>query len=315
MLHDDVTADVRLSRRELLRAGVAAGAAAVCGVAPAPAVRAAPARALFAGIGITAALSRAAEIAAAGGDYIVPPVADFLMPDAPEADFDRQREIAEAAPLPVLGCNSFLRHPRLRCTGPDADHAAVLAFAEIAFRRLAKAGGRFIGFGSNTSRRIPGDWPKARADEQFVALLREMAPVAARHGITVSVEQLRTSECNYLNRLAEVTAIVSTVDHPNIRVLADLFHMAVMGDTPDDLAAAMPWVGLVELAEKERRTPPGVAGDDFRPYFAALDRGGYSGHITIEANGTPEQLSGAFATVARQAADVAGRSARSPGGR
>ena len=296
--------DMHLNRRDFVRrAAVTLGGAAAAATFDWRLV--AQRRALFAGIGITAALDRATELRAAGADYIVPPVADFLMPDRSEAEFAVQRERAAEAPLPVLGCNSFLRDPRLRSTGPDADHAAVLSFAETAFRRLAAAGGRFIGFGSNTSRRIPGDWPKARADEQFVALLRQMGPPAARHGITVAVEQLRTAECNYLNRLAEVVAVVAAADHPNIRVLADLYHMAVMGDTPADLETAMPWVGLVEIAERERRTPPGVAGDDFRPYFTVLARGGYAGRITIEANGTPDQLTLAFATVARQAADVA----------
>lgn len=259
----------------------------------------------FAGFGITAPLSRAAEMKAAGADYIVPPVADFLMPDSPESDFDQQRALAAASPLPVLGCNVFLRHPRLRCTGPDADHAAVLAFAETAFRRLASVGGQFIGFGSNTSRQIPPDWPRARADEQFIALLRAMGPLAAQHGIVVFVEQQRTAECNYLNRLDEVLHVVRAADHPHIRVLADFYHMAVMGDTPADLARATPFVGLVELAEKQNRTLPGVAGDDFRPYFAALARGGYTGHIGIEADGTPDQLRAAFSTLAQQAADAA----------
>jgi len=242
---------------------------------------------------------------AAGADYLVPTVADFLMPDSPESDFAAQRTLSAASPLPVLGCNSFLRHPRLRCTGPDANHATVLAFSEIAFRRLASVGGKFIGFGSNTARQIPPGWPRARADEQFIALLRAMGPLAARHGITVSVEQQRTIECNYLNHLDEVVHVVRAADHPSIRVLADLFHMAVMGDTPADLDHALPWVGLVELAEKEKRTLPGVAGDDFRPYFASLLRGGYTGPIGIEADGTPEQLRHAFATLAAQAADAA----------
>ena len=261
-------------------------------------------RRLFAGIGITAPITRAAELKAAGADYLAPAVADFLMPDRLESEFDEQLAIVARGLLPVLGCNSFLRHPRLRCTGPDADHAAVLAFSETAFRRLAKAGGKFIGFGSNTSRQIPDGWPRARADEQFIALLRATGPLAAKHGITVSVEQQRTAECNYLNRIEEVVTVVSAANHPNIRVLADLYHMPVMGDTPADLARAMPWVGLVEIAEKENRTLPGVAGDDFRPWFAELARGGYTGYINIEGNGTAAQLTNAFTTLRQQAAEV-----------
>jgi sugar phosphate isomerase/epimerase len=295
-----------VTRRDFVRhATVAAAGIALGGARGLPAAAANP-RTLFTGVGITASLARAAEMKIAGADYLVPAVADFLMPDNTEAEFAVQRELAAASPLPVLGCNSFLRHPRLRCTGPDADHATVLAFCAIAFRRLASVGGRFIGFGSNTARQIPDGWPRARADEQFIALLRAMAPLAAEHGITISVEQQRPIECNYINHLAEAVAVVAPVNHPNIRVLADLFHMAVVGDTPGELARAMPWVGLVELAEKANRTLPGVAGDDFRPYFAVLARGGYSGAISIEGDGTPERLQKAFATIRAQAAEVAG---------
>lgn len=293
------------TRREFLqRTALAAAAwstpAILCG--------ATPPRKLFSAIGITAPLARAAEIKACGGDFLVETVARFLLPDRPDAEFAPVRTTVAAAALPVLGCNGFLRDPSLRCTGPDADHTRVLAFSEITFRRLHEVGAEFVVFGSNTARRIPDGFPKAKADEQFVALLRAMAPLAARYKITVAVEPQRAVECNYLNHISEVVAVVAPVEHPNIRVLADLYHMAVMGDTPADLASAMKWVGWVELAEKENRTLPGVAGDDFRPYFTALAAGGYTGRIDIEASGTPEQITTAFATVARQAADAtAGR--------
>jgi sugar phosphate isomerase/epimerase len=80
--------------------------------------------------------------------------------------------------------------------------------------------------------------------------------------------------------------------------------MAVMSDTPADLEKAIPSVGLVELAERDARTPPGVAGDDFRPWFAVLARRGYKGYLTIEASGTPGKLAAGIATIVRQANEV-----------
>jgi sugar phosphate isomerase/epimerase len=77
-----------------------------------------------------------------------------------------------------------------------------------------------------------------------------------------------------------------------------------MGDTPAQLAAAMPWVGVVEMAEHGQRTLPGVAGDDFRPFLEVLARGGYRGLVDLEGDGTPAQLRQAFAAVAAQAADA-----------
>jgi len=289
------------SRRELLKA---AGAVALAGAPVAYATGTAPAG-LFSAIGITASIDRAAELKALGAEYIVESVAGFLLPFSSDGEFAANKARALAAPLPIRGCNSFLRDPALVCVGPKADHARVLAYAQTAFARLQMLGGEYIVFGSNSARHIPDGWSKTQADEQFIALLRAMAPLAQRHGITIGVEMQQRKECNYLNFIEEVVNVVAPVNHPNIRVLADLFHMRVMGDTPRQLEKAMPWVSVVELAERAQRTLPGVAGDDFRPYFTALARGGYRGPVDIEGDGTAEQLRNAFATVATQAREAA----------
>lgn len=288
-----------IGRRELLNA---AGAVALTGSVLAAAGDAPPS--LFSAVGITASINRAAELKALGAEFIVESVAGFLIPFASAAEFAANKAKADAAPLRVRGCNSFMRDPSLVCVGPKADHPRVLVYAETAFARLRQLGGEYIVFGSNSARRIPDGWNKAQADEQFIALLKAMAPLAKQHGITVGVEMQQTRECNYLNFIEEVVKVVAPVAHPNIRVLADLFHMRVMGDTPAQLEAAMPWVGVVELAEREQRTLPGVAGDDFRPYFAALARGGYRGLVDIEGDGSADQLRNAFTTVAAQARDA-----------
>jgi sugar phosphate isomerase/epimerase len=287
-------------RRDLLKA---ASAVALVGAPLAKATRGTRAP-LFTAIGITASIDRAAALKPLGAEYIVESVAGFLLPFAGDAEFAANQAKAQAAPLPIRGCNSFLRDPTLICVGPKADHPRVLAYAQTAFARLRLLGGEYVVFGSNSARHIPEGWSKAQADEQFIALLRAMAPLAQRHGITIGVEMQQRTECNYLNFIEEVVNVVAPVNHPNIRVLADLFHMRVMGDTPAQLEKATPWVGVVELAERAQRTLPGVAGDDFRPYFAALARGGYRGLVDIEGDGTADQLRHAFTTVATQAREA-----------
>ncbi|HYP15895.1 MAG TPA: sugar phosphate isomerase/epimerase family protein [Opitutus sp.] len=295
-----------LHRREFLRRGATAVAASCLlpGVLRAALAPAKIPRPLFTGIGIAATLERAAELKACGCDYLNESTGTFLVPHLPDSAFEPIRERAAAAPLPVLSCNNFLRDPKLRCTGPEADHPRVLAFAETAFRRLGQVGGEYIAFGSSGARRLPEGWPKEKGDEQFVALLQAMAPLAAQHNIVVALESLQARECNYLTRLGEVVDIVAAVNHPNVRVLADLFHMARMNDTPADLERALSWLSVMEIAEKETRSLPGVKGDDFRPFFHVLAAGGFSGRIAIEADGTREQLATAFATIRRQAAEA-----------
>ena len=118
------------------------------------------------------------------------------------------------------------------------------------------------------------------------------------------LEQLQAKECNYINRIGEAAALIRETGHPNVRLLADLYHMACGGDTPADLKAAMDVVVHIEIAEKAERTYPGVKGDDFRPYFRILREAGYHGAVSIEGRGNDGQIAHAFDEIARQAAEV-----------
>ena len=259
---------------------------------------------LFQKMGIAASLDKAAELKAQGAEFLTASVGDFLVPDKAEEVFEKNLEKLAASPLPILACNGFIRPKNLHCTGADANHDEIVKWADTAFRRLKKAGGKFIVFGSGESRALRDGWPKEKADEQFVALLKRLGPLAEAQGVTVTVEQLRDSECNYINHIAEGAALIRAAAHPNIRLLADLYHMAVMGDTPADLKAAMDVVVHVEIAEKASRSVPGVDGDDFRPFFHVLKEAGYQGVISIEGKWTDQQVGAAFKEIAKQAAEA-----------
>lgn len=292
------------SRRRFLQSGALA-LAGCWGAARLRAGEAAAARPrLFAGVGIAAPLDRAAALEAQGVDFLTTSVGDFLVPDKADEVFAKNLAKLAAAPLPVLASNGFLRPAHLRCVGAEANHDQVLAWAETVFRRLKQANGKLVVFGSAKSRDLRDGWPRDKADAQFVALLQRLGPLAAQHGVTVVVEQLQASECNYINHLGEGAALIRAANHPNIRMNADLFHMLRMGDTPADLKAAMDVVAHLEIAEKRTRTVPGVDGDDFRAYFRVLREAAYQGSISIEGSGNDAQIGNAIKEIAKQAAEA-----------
>lgn len=288
-----------MNRREFLRCG----AMALAGAAALPAVMAADAgrKPLFSQVGIAAPLEKAGALKAAGAQFLTVGVDSVLMPDKDKGAFEAMLARVKASPLPVFACNGFIRPAHLRCVGTDANHAEVLKWAETCFTRLKQVGGRFIVFGSSGARKLKDGWPEAKADEQFVVLLKRLGPLAEASEVTVVVEQLRPEECNYINRLAHAARLIRAAGHPRVRVLADLYHMACVGDTPQDLANAMDVVAHVEIAEQKARTLPGVAGDDFRPFFKVLRERGYNGALNIEGRWELEQVAPAFREIARQA--------------
>ncbi|MEO0508382.1 MAG: sugar phosphate isomerase/epimerase family protein [Verrucomicrobiota bacterium] len=294
--------DSSTRRRDLIRAGAILGLSLPLMGRRVSAEREAVDAPLFTQMGINAGLNRAAAVAAEGADFLLVSVNKCLIPNAPEAEFEKQLQLLEESPIPVLSCNGFLQGETLRSIGPNARVDNILRFAAIACQRAKRAGVERIVFGSSGSRKLPEGWTKEQADEAFIPLLKKLGDVAGDAGIVITVENLRKQECNYLTRLAEVGEIVTKTDHPHIRMLADLYHGSVMEDPPEVLEKYAHLVDIVEIAEAKGRTIPGVGGQDFGPYFEALRRGGYRGPIEIEGKWKIGQVAKAFATIRQQSA-------------
>lgn len=214
-------------------------------------------------------------------DYLEANVQTLFMPEADDAEF--APVAARLAPLAgrIPAANCFLPG-NLKVTGPDVDHARLSAYAGTAFRRAASLGTRFIVFGSGGARQIPDGWPRAEGFEQFIRALEICAPLAQKHGVTLVVEPLNRAECNLVNTVVEGALAVARVNHPNIRLLVDFFHMLRNDESPEDLVKVGPFIAHAHIAEKANRTAPGVAGDDFHPFLTALNRAGYTGALSIE---------------------------------
>ena len=225
-------------------------------------------------LGICTGLANAAALQAAGADYVEENVQTFLQPEQP--DF-----AAPAAALPVRVANCFLP-AALKCVGPVVDLPQLVRYAGRAFHRARQAGIETIVFGSGGARQIPTEFSKTKAEEQFLALLCELAPLAAQSGVTLVIEPLNRAECNFINSVTEAAALVVACHHPHVQLLADFYHMLRDGQSPDEIRQQGPLLRHIHVAEFAQRTAPGVAGDDFRPFLRALRQVNYQGAISIE---------------------------------
>ncbi|MCK6491519.1 MAG: sugar phosphate isomerase/epimerase [Planctomycetes bacterium] len=231
----------------------------------------------------TNAAANARTIATSTVDYVEENVQSFLAPrDGDEAAWRARLAAALAGGRPILAACCFLPGD-LPCVGPAVDRAAIRAWATVAFRRAAQAGMRTVVFGSGGSRRIPEGFDRAEARRQFVDLLRELGPLAQRHGVQIAVEPLNPGECNFITSVTEGAAVVREAATPGVRLLADLYHMLRAGEGPEALRACAGLLVHVHVAEREKRTAPGVAGDDFRPFLHELAAIGYEGPVSIES--------------------------------
>ena len=289
----------------LVFAAVTASGLFLLGCEKMPASRSAtmpePATVAMPKIGLCTSVDNTDKIKAAGYDYVEEGVQKFLVPLEADEKFAPNLKKALAAPLPVYSYAGFLPGD-LTCVGPEAKHDKILAYARTAFARAQQVGSTIIVFGSGKARRVPEGFSVEAATAQFVELLKRMGPIAAEYGITIVIEPLNKKECNFINTVAEGTDIARRVNHPNICVLADIYHMALEEEGPESIVAAGPLLRHVHIAEKEGRARPGTAPYDFVPYFAALKQIGYSGGISFECRwkNMDEEMAPALAYVKEQ---------------
>ena len=268
-----------INRRKIIKAG---SGVLVAGLIPS---------ALFAqmaspfSIGVCNELGDLDKIIATSAAYLEPPVYDFLIPKEPEKFFELKLDLVKKSKLLTPVCNSFIGGD-LKSVGPNHVKDDVLKYAEIAFKRAQKAGVEQIVYGSGDSRRIPDDFSKIEAHAQFVSLLKDMAPLAQKYGVTLCIEPLRSQETNFINLMQDGVDILSEVNHPNAMMVCDYYHVTQEGRGVNDVYAARKYIKHVHIAEDEERAPPGVFGEDFRPFLKMLNEIGYSGRISIEANWT-----------------------------
>lgn len=258
-------------------------------------------------IGICATPADIQGVAQPPFTFIEAHVVNYLRPEAPDADFEPLRLAALNCPLPTPAAN-VLFPPDLKVTGPAVDLGRMQRYAEKAFARAQAIKMHTIVFGSAGARMMPEGWSASRGFAQYVEAVKLIAPIAARHGVTIVVEALNRGECNLINTLDEGADAARQANQPNVKLVADVFHMLRNGEAPDAITRHADLITHSHIAENEGRAEPGVHGDDFRPFLKALRSAKACKLLTIECiwstGDMKNSVVGAVASLRRQLTDA-----------
>jgi len=132
--------------------------------------------------------------------------------------------------------------------------------------------------------RLEGVDPAAQ-DEIAIENLTLAAEAAAKAGALVLVEAINSVDVPAfpLDSSAAAMAVIDKVPAANVAFLADLYHLARMGeDLPQTLSACRDRIGHVQIADPPGRGAPGTGTLDFEPLFAQLAAQGYAGSVGLE---------------------------------
>jgi sugar phosphate isomerase/epimerase len=227
-------------------------------------------------------LRRAAEFG-----YDFPELTVGAMMQLTGAEFAETAQLLQDAGITVPVFNSFIP-PTLKLTGPDIDPAAIEAFVGRAMERVLAVGGGQIIFGSGGARTVPSGFSQETAMEQIKRFLHMCDTYAGQHGLIVAIEPLNSRESNIINKVGEALDLAAELNLPNVKVLADGYHMHLEREPFAVLsrATAMGLLTHVHLAEYDRSWPAaegvGPDGVDYADFFAELKKSGYSGGVALE---------------------------------
>lgn len=171
-----------------------------------------------------------------------------------------------------------------RLTGEEADLTPVIPFVERGFARGAQVGLKTVVFGSGGARNLPEGFTNyKKAYQQLEDYLKQVGPIAAKYGATISIEPLSFEESNIVNFVSEGAYLAARVNHPAVRCLADYYHMARNQEDPEDIPGFAHRMEHCHIARVEGRAYPLPTDEQsYVPFFEALKKAGYDKRVSVE---------------------------------
>jgi len=112
--------------------------------------------------------------------------------------------------------------------------------------------------------------------------LRTLSDFAEAVGVDLYLEPVNRYETHFLNKLEHAATITRRLNHPRVKIVADMFHMALdEADIPAAIRAHAADIGHVHLADSNRRLPM-QGTTDFTAAAEALREIGYEGWAAYE---------------------------------
>lgn len=136
--------------------------------------------------------------------------------------------------------------------------------------------------------RVRNSYPEreeAKKETQLLVAL-EAACSHIPENFSLVIEPLNTRldhPGNFLSGMEQAVRIVDELAHPRVRVLADLYHLAVMGEDPLHVAGAYgDKIGYVHIADVPGRHEPGTGTIQWAAVLRRLGESGYAGTVGFE---------------------------------
>ena len=139
--------------------------------------------------------------------------------------------------------------------------------------------------GAGGARVLPSPDKYENVIEQMADICKyAISPVLDEYGIILALEGLRRDETPMMNRTDESVKIAKLANVPNIKVMADLYHVAHEDTGLEDFVNYKGYIRHAHIGKPTPRVMPSKDdGYDYKPFFDALRSANFNGRMSVEA--------------------------------
>ncbi|MFQ6121489.1 MAG: hydroxypyruvate isomerase [Dehalococcoidales bacterium] len=131
----------------------------------------------------------------------------------------------------------------------------------------------------------PKEVPAEKVRQTLVDNLRFAATALEKEGIILLVEALNNHDFPgfYLTHTQDVLRLIEEVNHPNLWLQYDIYHMQIMeGNLTRTILDNLAHIGHIQLGDNPGRHEPGTGEINFPNLLRSIDEAGYGGWIGCE---------------------------------
>ncbi len=132
---------------------------------------------------------------------------------------------------------------------------------------------------------FPGGAAPDKVKQTFINNLRFAARALDKENIHLMIEPINTTDMPgfYLNNTEQALELIKEVDHPNIWLQYDIYHMQIMeGNLTNTIRANIAKIDHMQIADNPGRHEPGTGEINYNYLFSFIDKTGYTGWIGCE---------------------------------
>ncbi|MCQ2386372.1 MAG: sugar phosphate isomerase/epimerase [Clostridia bacterium] len=168
-------------------------------------------------------------------------------------------------------------------TGENRDLSKIREYLTSTMEKLSCFAPFNVVLGSAGARFVPEE-KREEGMKQLAEVLSEIvSPVFASYGCTCTVEPL--SECPFIHTLQNGKDLCRMVNRPNIRLLADFYHVYKNGEDPLEEIDDPQIMGHIHVASLPDRTWPKPGEEEYyAKIFSILSRWHYNDCVSVEGN-------------------------------